>query len=108
MHIRLYIIECSTHYGMTFFSKGISVLHIPFEKYDTIKIFRLFYKDKKCYRVNLLPALLAFQSFLRKRIQFMKSPKTILVRQTQSHIRLPHFQWNHRLQLGTLAPSLFE
>jgi hypothetical protein len=108
MPIRLYMIECSTHYGKTFFSKGISMLHVPFEKYETIKIFRLFYINTKCYRVNLLPAFLEFQKFLRRRIQFMKSPRYFLSRQNQSHIRLPQFQWNHHLQLGTLAPSPFE
>jgi hypothetical protein len=103
----LYMIQCTSHGQITYFSRGIHIYAIPFEKYNSIKLFRYTLMGKKVFVFDLMFAFCQIQRFWKARIRAARSPASVLRREGTGLMHLPQLSLPNRPRLGSLSPSPF-
>lgn len=105
----LFLLHCKGNGRNTYYSNGVSCLHIPFESFTefTLQVIRI---EKGFYFIqDRLPALKRFQRAWRRRLKWLRAPKRWLIRQQIGMaIRPPPFleeEIHHELNIH--LPSSF-
>ena len=92
-----YMIYCKKRdsgcfYAGCYYSRGIYIINIPFERYDEIQIHKITTNNNKKFVYDLYPAFYKFQKAIKLYYKICKNPKYIMKRETDGPKALPKFR----------------
>jgi len=91
----IYLIYCKSGDRESYYAKGIRIMNIPFEKFETVEIQKIEIVNHPripsgCIIYNLMPSIQMFQIGWRRRLAWIRNPRHLLARElTGKSLRPP-------------------
>ena len=104
----MYIIACKSNGLMSYYTQGIHIENIPFERTTVVALFKTTWRNRKLFQKNLLPVFEQFQRACSLWFKAHRSSRYLLQRETGLKGGAPHPFVNYYRQTYKPPPYFSE